>query len=114
MREIKFRAWDKISEEFISDTKNIELRNFTNPDSLVPIGDGIFREAKNIVFEQFTGLTDKNGVEIYEGDILFVDESRGAVRSGLSWYVEFNFDQDLNDIANSYDGRYEVCGNIHE
>lgn len=62
MREIKFRAWNP--------TKNRMSAPYE------PLGNGYLNGTrptfwpKNMVFMQYTGLRDKNGKEIYEGDIL--------------------------------------------
>lgn len=52
MREIKFRAWNTITNHF---------SNFTNEHKISDINSN-----KLMIFMQYTGLKDKNGVEIYE------------------------------------------------
>ena len=65
MRDIKFRAWDK--EHKIMHNDNVQVLATLHSREIFPDGYKVYEQFE---FMQFTGLKDKNGKEIYEGDIV--------------------------------------------
>ena len=118
MKAIEFRAWDKENNEMI-DADSFAF------DSYEPLKD-LFSD-DSFVFEQFTGLLDKNGTKIYEGDIVvvrvlhdgdddaWVQPAGPAIPCIVSWdnyYKCFDFKGCRRIIHNS--NHFEVIGNIHK
>ena len=133
MREIRFRAWDrKRKEMFIVHEIHFDKISGvityvsgygeTDKDGTAFYGGGErgYAKALRYVLQEFTGLRDKNGKEIYEGDIL----RRPGYAEGLSDYI-VGFERGhftLQHTKTAYNqlgiwniaDTTEVVGNIHE
>jgi uncharacterized phage protein (TIGR01671 family) len=113
MREFKFRAWNRIVGR---------MQYFTLPDIEIQKGK---IQWQNLDIMQFTGLADKNGKEIYEGDILnfenkFTYDVRYEDAKFVCHHVKGNGWGKWGDLHRFFDpdflvyGGVEVIGNIYE
>lgn len=128
MRDIKFRVWDKetkhmhICGEDVHDT--ITFENETNKAYYYNLqnGCGSLREDSDYILMQYTGLKDKNGKEIYEGDIIKIcAEGLGGEAIGKIVYDEYdlafvlrNEVEELSECLWYAEQQLEVIGNIYD
>ena len=115
MREIKFRAWLKEERKMVNvETLFIGINrlcfgNFKTEDLF-------FRDFEEVELMQYTGLKDKNGKEIYEGDIYHVGDKN--IRYLVVWFDSGFEGKQLRSTSyaglKSWAKDIEILGNIYE
>ena len=115
-REIKFRAWLKEERKMVNvETLFIGINRLCFGNSKTE--DLFFRDFEEVELMQYTGLKDKNGKEIYERDIVILndaeEENRCVVKYKYGSYILV--DGDLRENLSNVEDRFlEVIGNIYE
>ena len=109
MREIKFRAWHK-EGAYMMPVEEIDFENKLINKS------GVWRWFNELVIMQSTGLVDKNGVEIFEGDIVILcwsDEVGESHWGKVTIKNPFEYTPEESRYFIYSDG-IEVIGNIYQ
>lgn len=129
-REIKFRAWDTVNRKmYVSELESIAFAKNGKPANVSISGFSkslmVIGEVPQIILLQFTGLMDKNGKEIYEGDVVrYEDDTKIAVVEIHPIYgLVLRMDNknptptyELHDVIHNaaFFAGFEVIGNIYE
>jgi uncharacterized phage protein (TIGR01671 family) len=124
---LKWRMWSTHAGRYFDETNDAMLENVfecMKQQICYDCQNPVFRKiydriaynhiADGMVFEQCTGLKDKNGKLIYENDLIKIDDDV-AVINWSDYYARFILEssEDIFDFERSYAEECEVIGNIH-
>jgi len=133
-REIKFRAWDSINNKWLLGYDYPNLGGFSMFGEVMAFGEYSnmlssfdIKDWNKIKLMQFTGLKDKNGKEIYDGDIVKWNNRYGKELKSKVFFDEKLFCPMVLEPVIGFESLYkseaslfhcsklcEVIGNIHE
>ena len=123
MRDIKFRVWDTENKEMLG-VQELDFEDTFYGGRLSIRTDQYndYFDIEDMILMQYTGLKDKNGKEIYEGDIIKIyAEGLGGEAIGKIVYDEYdlafvlrNEAEELSECLWYADQQIEVIGNIYD
>ncbi len=126
MREILFRGKGTIDGEwkygyYAGEVCKTPFSPTTKQDNIIQLGSNLWCEVVPDTVGQFTGLTDKNGTKIFEGDIIQTydpDEGYAVVRyddTETEFYADFVGDNVYYGLGGTFrNDDIEVIGNIYD
>lgn len=117
----RFRAWDKEFKEMV------QVDALVFDEQLIKAtyknGNVVKEDLKNYKLMQSTGLTDKNGKEVFEGDILSVETDEENVKVSVFWddkhalfmfeSKKYNETEVLAELFEDNAYSFEIIGNVH-
>ena len=106
MREIKFRAWNETERKMTTPFAWVNESNLFST---------CMCSAPTHELMQFTGMCDKFGMEIYDGDIIEFNEQTMVVRIIIDcWMAQDVSDKSIIEYGAEWESSCIVIGNIHQ
>ena len=117
---IKFRAWDK-KFNIMSEVKSIDYRA-----ECVELSDGepYLQDFSKVELMKSTGVFDKNGEEVFEGDLLGIETDEGKINVNVFWdnkhalfmfkSKKYNETNALGELLEDNAYPFVIIGNIYE
>lgn len=114
-REIKFRIWDIENKEMLKVQElDFEPTFYGGRIAIRPDQYNDYFDTEDMILMQYTGIDDKNGKEIYEGDIVKYENMTGKIMFFNGSFIMSNFEETEEWELGVINEELEIMGNIYD